>query len=58
MPGKQKGFSYYVEREKIKRYRAWPVERRLKWLYYGNKLRKSLPTKTIAIQDAFRRGKI
>ena len=58
MPDKQKGFSYFVKREQIERYRAWPVERRLKWLFYGNKLRKSLPTKTIAIQDAFRRGKI
>ena len=58
MPGKQKGFSYSVERDQIERYRAWPVERRLKWLFYGNKLRKSLPVKTIAIQDAFRRGKI
>ena len=58
MLGKQKGFSYSVERDQIERYRAWPVERRLKWLFYGNKLRKSLPAKTIVIQDAFRRGKI
>lgn len=58
MPEKQKGFSYSVERDQIERYKAWPVEQRLKWLLYGNKLRKSLPTKTFAIQDAFRRGKI
>ena len=58
MPEKQKGFSYSIERDQIERYRAWPVERRLKWLFYGNKLRKTLPAKTIAIQDAFRRGKI
>jgi hypothetical protein len=34
------------------------MERRLKWLYFGNKLRKSLSPKIIEIQEAFRQGKI
>ena len=55
---KKKGFSYSVDRDQIRRYKRWPLDRRLKWLIYGNKLRKSLPEKTISIQDAFRQGKI
>jgi hypothetical protein len=58
MQEKRKGFSYWVDPEQIERYRRWPITRRLKWLFYGNKLRKSLPTKIIAIQEAFRRGEI
>jgi len=53
-----KGFSYSVSREKINEYRSWPLERRLKWLLLSNKMRKSLNSKTIEIQDAFRSGKI
>jgi hypothetical protein len=58
MEEKKKGFSYYVSKEQIEEYRKWPMERRLKWLYFGNKLRKSLPPKIIEIQEAFRQGKI
>jgi hypothetical protein len=54
----RKGFSYHVEQEKIDEYRSWPIERRLRWLFLGNKLRKLLPKKTIEIQEAFRQGKI
>ncbi len=54
----KKGFSYFVSREQIEEYRKWPLERRLKWLFYGNKMRKLLPKKTIEIQEAFRQGKI
>jgi len=56
--GKAKGFSYHVDRVQIETYKAWPIARRLQWLLEGNKLRKSLPAKTIAIQEAFRQGKI
>ena len=58
MPEKQRGFSYWVDPDQIERYRTWPVERRLKWLFYGNKLRKSMPSNIIATQEAFRKGKI
>ena len=53
-----KGFSYYVSQEQINDYRTWPLERRLKWLLLSNKMRKSLNSKTIEVQDAFRSGKI
>jgi len=53
-----KGFSYHVSEEQIDEYRSWPIERRLRWLFLGNKLRKLLPKKTIEIQEAFRQGKI
>lgn len=56
MKKKQGGFSYYVDRAHMEEYRTWPIERRLAWLLEGNKLRRSLPPETIAIQEAFRRG--
>ena len=55
---KKKGFRYLVDRDQIERYRKLSLEQRLKWLICGNKLRKSLPERTISIQDAFREGKI
>lgn len=58
MKEQMKGFTYTVSKEQLDDYRKWPIERRLKWLYYGNKLRKSLPKKTIEIQELFRDGKI
>jgi hypothetical protein len=58
MKEKGKGYSYFVGREQIEQYKAWPLKRRLAWLLEGNKLRKNLPEKTIAFQDAFRQGKI
>ncbi len=58
MAEKKRGFSYYVDPDQIERYRHWPIERRLKWLFCGNKLRKSMPPNTVAIQEAFRKGKI
>jgi len=48
----------YSEQEQLEEYRKWPVERRLKWLYYANKMRRELPKKTIEIQELFRGGKI
>ena len=54
----KKGFSYTVSREQIDEYRKWPLDRRLKWLLLGNKMRKCLPPKTIDLQEAFRQGKI
>lgn len=54
----KKGFSYILTKEQIDEYRSWPVERRLKWLFFANKLRRYLPKKTIEIQEEFRRGKI
>ena len=52
------GFSYSVSWEQIEEYRSWSYERRLQWLMMGIRLRKSLPRKTIEIQDAFRQGRI
>jgi hypothetical protein len=52
------GFSYTVPWEQIEEYRTWTYERRLQWLMMGNLLRKSLPRKTIELQDAFREGRV
>jgi len=54
----KKGFSYTVSREQIDEYRKWPLDRRLKWLYLANRMRKCFPPKTIDLQEAFRQGKI
>ena len=54
----KKGFSYVVSREQIEEYRRWPIARRLQWLFLANKLRRSLPRRTIEIQEAFRAAKI
>jgi hypothetical protein len=58
MEDRRKGFSYSLSWNQIVEYRSWPIERRLKWLFLANKMRKSLPKETIKIQDAFRQGKI
>lgn len=58
MMEKRKGFTYILTKEQIEEYRSWPIERRLKWLFIANKLRKYLPKKTIEIQEAFRKGEI
>jgi len=58
MSEQKKGFTYTVSREQIDEYRTWPLDRRLKWLFQANKMRKFLPKKTIEIQEAFRQGKI
>jgi len=54
----RRGFSYTVNGEQIEEYRKWPLDRRLRWLFLANKMRKSLPRKTIDLQEAFREGKI
>ncbi len=54
----RKGFSYHLTRDQLDEYRFWPIERRLKWLFVANKMRRYLPKKTIEIQEAFRQGKI
>jgi len=58
MEEQKKGFTYTVSKEQLEDYRTWPIERRLKWLYLANKMRRSLPRKTIEIQELFRGGKI
>ena len=58
MTEQKKGFTYTVSREQIDEYMKWPLDRRLKWLYQANKMRKFLSPKTIEIQEAFRQGKI
>ena len=58
MEERKKGFTYAVSKKQLDEYRTWSMERRLKWLYLGNKLRKSLPQKTIEIQESFRQAKI
>ena len=54
----KRGFTYSVSREQISEYRTWPQARRLKWLFFANKMRKFLPPKAIKIQEDFREGKI
>jgi len=54
----KKGYSYILTKEQIDEYRSWPIERRLKWLFVANKMRRYLPKKTIEIQEAFREGRI
>jgi len=54
----KKGFSYTLSRAQINEYCSWPVERRLRWLFIANKMRRYLPKKTIEVQEAFREGKI
>jgi len=58
MTEQKKGYTYTVSREQIDEYRAWPLNRRLKWLFQANKMRKLLPKKTIEIQEAFRQGRM
>ena len=58
MEREKRGFSYTVSWEQIEEYRKWPLERRVQWLYIANKMRKSLPKKTIEFQEAFRQAKI
>ena len=57
-PNKSSGFSYALSREQIEEYRTWTMERRLKWLFCANKIRRFLPRKTIELQEAFRQGKM
>ncbi len=52
------GFTYTVSWEQIQKYQTWSYERRLQWLMIGNRLRKSLPSKIIKLQEAFRQGRI
>jgi hypothetical protein len=58
MNREKRGFSYTVSRERIEQYRRWPLERRLQWLFLANKMRRSLPRKTIDIQEGFREGRM
>jgi hypothetical protein len=58
MGRKKRGFCYTVSREQIDEYCSWSIERRLQWLFFANKMRKSLPRKTIELQEAFREAKI
>jgi hypothetical protein len=58
MTKQKKGFTYIVSREQMDEYRKWPLDRRLKWLFQANKMRRLLPKKTIEIQEAFRQAKI
>jgi len=55
---KPRGFRYYLNPAQIEAYRKWPLSRRLRWLLEGNRLRRMLPPETIAIQEAFRLGKM
>jgi hypothetical protein len=58
MTEQKKGYTYVVSREQIDEYRTWPLDRRLKWLFQANKMRRLLPKKTVEFQEAFRQGKI
>jgi hypothetical protein len=50
------GFEYYLTKETIKNYQEKPVELRLRWLYFGNLLRKQYPENVIKLQNKFREG--
>ncbi|RLD97082.1 MAG: hypothetical protein DRI91_05935 [Aquificota bacterium] len=52
------GFRYYVSPQRLEEYGKWPLERRLAWLFFANKMRRSYPKEVLEIQDAFRRGDI
>lgn len=52
------GFDYYLSKEIISKYQKKPLELRLKWLYFGNLLRKKYPKKIRKLQDRFRLGEI
>jgi hypothetical protein len=54
----KKGFTYTVSHEQMDEYANWPLDRRLKWLFQANKMRRLLPQRTIEIQEAFRQAKI
>ena len=58
MTEQKKGFTYTVSREQMDEYMKWPLDRRLKWLFQANKIRRLLPKKIIEIQEDFRQGKI
>ena len=58
MTEQKNGYTYVVSREQIDEYRTWPLDRRLKWLFQANKMRRLLPKKTVEFQEAFRQGKI
>ena len=53
-----KGFSYSLNMDQIREYMRWSPERRLRWLYQGNKLRKKLPPEIVKTQEEFRQGKL
>jgi len=53
---KDTGFDYYLSKDVIKAYGKKPYALRLKWLYMGSLLRRSLPKKTVDRQDEFRKG--
>jgi len=48
------GFEYYLDEETIKKYQEKSPKLRLKWLYFGNLLRKQYPQEIIKLQDKFR----
>jgi hypothetical protein len=50
------GFYHEPEWEQVKEYAAWPVERKMAWLYMGLKMRKLLPEEVRKLQDQIRRG--
>ncbi len=54
----KKGFDYFIDKEILADYQKKPLNLRLQWLYYANKLRKSLPKKIQKIQDKFRKAEI
>ena len=55
---RERGFDYYLSKERIKDYQKKPPELKLLWLYQGNLLRMSYPEEIIRIQEKFRQGKI
>lgn len=55
---KKGGFDYHLEQDVIDRYRAKPVELRLKWLYHAALFRKHYPKRIVRVQDRFREGSL
>ncbi|MFW6172150.1 MAG: hypothetical protein ACOC5T_00185 [Elusimicrobiota bacterium] len=55
---RKKGFDYYLEEEILEGYKKKSVEKKLQWLYAGNKLRINCPDEVKERQEKYRRGEI
>ncbi|MFH0775946.1 MAG: hypothetical protein V2A53_10775 [bacterium] len=53
----EKGFDYYLTKERIQSFKEKPPKLRLAWLYFGNLLRKQYPERIIKLQDELRMKK-
>ncbi|MFW6172154.1 MAG: hypothetical protein ACOC5T_00205 [Elusimicrobiota bacterium] len=54
----KKGFDYYLEEEILEDYKKKPLEKKLQWLYAGNKLRMNCSEEVKQRHEKYRRGEI